>query len=82
MNIDPVINSALTVLNGSMLLALVICITLGRRHLRRSRARKGVVMLLTTPRQCLLGFKQLGNPRSKANLERWQLPALTEDDRL
>lgn len=85
MFIDPVINSALTVLNGSMLLCLVIVITLGRKKLRKHRRSTPAVMLFAEPRQCLLGFKRLGNPWSKANLERWHnliLPALTKEDRL
>lgn len=58
MNLDP-LNAAALVLNGSMLLCLVIVIALGRRALRRSRARKGAVMLMTDARQCRLGFRRI-----------------------
>lgn len=78
MNIDPVINMTMTVLNGSMLLCLLIVITLGRRKMRRARASKGVVMLMSDPRQCLLGFERLGMTRAKS----LTLPALTEEDHL
>ena len=71
------INAAGLVLNGTMLLTLVICITLGRRHMRRSRARKGVVMLLTTPRQCLLGLRRIAS-----SPHGYHLPPLTKEDRL
>ena len=89
MNIDPVINSALTVLNGSMLLCLVIVITLGKRKLSRKRRKAGPALtLFTEPRQCLLGFKRLGNARHKESIEAWHaqltsdLPPLTTEDHL
>jgi len=78
------VNVAGLVLNGSMLLCLVIVITLGRRKLRKHRS-DSAIMLFSEPRQCLLGFKQIGNPHSKANLERvhhFHLPALSKEDRL
>jgi hypothetical protein len=45
--------------------------------MRRSRARKGVVMLLTTPRQCLLGLRRIAS-----SPHGYQLPPLTKEDRL
>jgi hypothetical protein len=86
MNIDP-INAAGLVLNGSMMICLVLVIVLGRRKLKARKRRRVCdgTMLFSEPRQCLLGFRQLGNPMSKANLERWNainLPALTKEDRL
>jgi hypothetical protein len=63
MHIDPVLNAAFSVLNGSMLLCLLIVITVGRRTLRRrSCRRKAVVTLLTDPRQCCEFFRHISRP--------------------
>lgn len=70
------LNAAGLVLNGSMLLALVIVIILGRRSMRRNRSRKGVVILLTEPRQCCAFFARLGSGIPST------LPPLTKEDRL
>lgn len=76
MFIDPVINSALTVLNGSILLCLVIVITLGKRKLK-SRKRKQAVTLLTDGHECWSFCRRLSAPATGYNL-----PPLTQEDHL
>lgn len=79
MNIDPVINSALTVLNGSMLLCLVIVITLGKRKLAARKRRKSgqALTLLTDGRACWGFCRRLSAPATGYNL-----PRLTKEDHL
>jgi hypothetical protein len=72
------INAAALVLNGSMLICLALVIIFGRRKLKaRKRTQKGVVMLLTTPRQCLLGLRRIA-----AAPHGYHLAPLTKEDRL
>jgi len=85
MNIDPIINVSMLVLNSSMLLALVICITLGRRKLK-ARKRTQAVTLLQAGDQCwqfcrLLSASSTCLPLSTAG-NGYHLPPLKEGDRL
>lgn len=79
MNIDPVINSALTVLNGTTLLALVICITLGKRKLAaRKRRKTGQALTLLTDGRACWGFcLRISRPATG-----FSLPPLKEGDHL
>ena len=78
MNIDPVINSTMLVINGLMLACLLITLVVGRRKLRKQRSDSPAVMLFSEPRQCLLGFKQIHHSRD----HHFHLPPLTKEDRL
>jgi hypothetical protein len=40
------------------------------------------VMLFSEPRQCLLGFKQIGHARDLQRFHHYDLPPLSKEDRL
>ena len=78
MNIDP-INATALVLNGSMLLALAIVITLGKRKLSARKRRKAgqALTLLTDGRECWLFCRRLSAPAAG-----FRLSPLTKEDHL
>lgn len=82
------LNAAGLVLNGSMLLALVICITLGKRKLK-TRKRTQAVTLLQAGDQCWKFSQLLSAPRLplfpppiSASSSGFTLPPLKEGDHL
>ena len=79
------LNAVGLVLNGSMLLTLVICISLGRCKLSQRRKSRPAVTLLTQPRECLIFFRHLSQSpslRVSASSAAFTLPPLTQEDRL
>ena len=73
MNIDPVINSTMLVINSLMLACLLITLVVGRRKLRKQRSDTPAVMLFSEPRQCLLGFKQIHHHQQILDFEKFQM---------
>lgn len=81
------LNAVGLMLNGTMLLTLVICISLGRRKLKTRRKSRHAVTLLQAGDQCWL-FSQVLDYAAKTGLPAstagngYHLKSLTKEDRL